>query len=76
MFEDLELYGFTLKEFEEVANNFPDVDFFDESASGCDDSALVLNNMFAFVMDRNPKDILSSGERDLVKQLWVKLNNA
>lgn len=73
--EDESLYGFTLSEFDEVVENFPNVDLYDESEIGYDDSDIVLNNLFAFTLDNNPKKILKPEEDILVKSLWNKLKN-
>ena len=73
--DDKMLYGFTLREFDEVAKKFPNVDLIDEGANNYDHSNLVLNNMFAFVLDRNPINILSPEETSRVELLWEKLKN-
>ncbi len=73
--EDEKLYGFTLNEFDEVIEKFPNVDLLDESANDYDHSSIVLNNMFAFLLDNNPASILSLEETSSVELLWQKLKN-
>ncbi len=70
-----ELYGFSLGEFNEVEESFPNVDLYDEAPHDNDASWIVLNNMFAFLMDDNPCVILNKEEYSLVKELWGKLKN-
>ena len=69
------LYGFSLNEFDIVKNDFPDVDIYDESAIGTDHSEIVLNNMYAFLLDDNPECILNTKEKETVNLLWTKLRN-
>lgn len=74
--DDEDLYGFSLAEFDEVQNAFPNVDIHDESASFIDNSWIVLNNMFAFLMNNNPRTILNKTEVETVIILWEKLKKA
>lgn len=71
-----ELYGFSISDLDDVIARFPDVDLFDEGPNDYDASGDVLNNMFAFLLDDNPKSILSKSEYLLVSELWGKLKNA
>ena len=73
--DDESLFGFSLKDFDVVSNKFPDVDIYDESQTGCDDSWIVLNNMFLFLLDNNPKTVLKTNEFQIVKNLLNKLKN-
>ena len=73
--DDESLFGFSLKEFDVVINKFPDVDIYDESQIGCDDSWIVLNNMILFLLDNNPKTVLKTNEFQIVKNLLNKLKN-
>lgn len=74
--EDDPLYGFSLAEFDEVVDQFPNVDLHDEAAGECDHSGHVLNNMFAFLCSNKPTKILSTDEMNLVQAMWQKLQNA
>ncbi|MDO6422305.1 hypothetical protein [Saccharophagus degradans] len=71
-----ELYGFSISDLDDVIDRFPGVDLFDEGSNDYDASGDVLNNMFAFLLDDNPKSILSKSEYLLVSELWGKLKNA
>ena len=71
-----ELYGFSISDLDDVIDRFPDVDLFDDGSNDYDPSGDVLNNMFAFLLDDNPKSILSKSEYLLVSELWGKLKNA
>lgn len=73
--DDESRYGFTLDEFDAVAAKFPDVSLLDESASGCDDSGLVLNNVFAFLLSDRPVQVLTENEADSVAALQNKIRN-
>jgi len=73
--DDENLYGFSLEEYDVVKNKFPDVDLCDEATIGNDDSMMVLNNMYAFLLDDNPEKILKNEEIEIVMVLWEKLKN-
>ncbi len=58
-----------------VKNKFPDIVLYDEGPIGNDDSMIVLNNMYAFLLDDNPEKILKNEEIEIVILLWGKLKN-
>ena len=70
------LYGFSLNEFDIVNNDFPNIDLYDESKIGVDHSYIVLNNMYAFLLDDKPESILNTKEKEMTNLLWEKLKNA
>ena len=74
--EDEGLYGFILNEYDEVVEKFPNIDLLDEGANDYDHSSIVLNNLFAFMLDNNPTKTLNTEEIVLVQLLWEKLKNA
>ena len=43
--------GLSREEVKEIADRYPEVDEHDESATGCDDSWLAINNSFANLLE-------------------------
>ena len=70
------LYGFSLNEFDIVKNDFPNIDLYEENKIDVDHSYIVLNNMFAFLLEDKPESILNTKEKEIVNLLWEKLKNA
>ena len=74
--DDYELYGFSLKEMDDLILRFPNVDLIDEEAGECDHSGHILNNIFAFLCANQPVEIVEGSKRETVLLMWQKLKSA